>query len=421
MLEEWNRTAAEVPADRCIHELFEAQAARAPGAVAVRFEEESLTYRELNERANQLAHSLRRRGVGPEVRVGICLESSLEMVVSILAVLKAGGAYVPLDPRYPAERLAFMLADADVAVLVTEEGARGTLPVPAGLPVVSIDGARAEIAAERADAPALAAGPRHLAYVLYTSGSTGTPKGVAVEQRSVVRLVRGANYVELGEDEVILQAAPVSFDASTLEIWGALLNGGRLVLVPGTNPLLDELGRAIALHGVTTLWLTTGLFDALARDRLEDLAGVRQLLTGGDVVPVDAVARVRARFPALRLVNGYGPTENTTFTCCHTVDEAWSGGPVPIGSPVSNTRVYVLDAALRPVPIGVPGELYAGGDGVARGYLGRPGLTAERFVPDPFSARPGARCAWSRASGCARRRRWRTSWRTSPPCTRSPR
>ncbi|HYH81847.1 MAG TPA: amino acid adenylation domain-containing protein, partial [Longimicrobium sp.] len=391
VLEEWNRTEAEYPADRCIHELFEAQAARTPGAVAVVREGEALSYAELNARANQLAHHLRRRGVGPEARVGICLERGLELVVSLLAVLKAGGAYVPLDPGYPAERLAFMLADAGVAVLVTEEGARGALPVPAGLPVVSIDGARAEIAAERADAPALAAGPRHLAYVVYTSGSTGTPKGVAVEQRSVVRLVRGANYVELGEDEVILQAAPVSFDASTLEIWGALLNGGRLVPVPGTNPSLEELGRLIALHGVTTLWLTAGLFDAMARERLEDLAGVRQLLTGGDVVPVDAVARVRARFPALRLVNGYGPTENTTFTCCHTVGEAWSGGPVPIGSPVSNTRVYVLGAALRPVPIGVPGELYAGGDGVARGYLGRPALTAERFVPDPFSAQPGAR------------------------------
>ncbi|HEX2093879.1 MAG TPA: amino acid adenylation domain-containing protein, partial [Longimicrobiaceae bacterium] len=401
VLEEWNRTEAEYPAERCIHELFEVQATRTPGAVAVVYEGEALSYAELNERANQLAHYLRRHGVGPEVRVGICLERGPELVVALLAALKAGGAYVPLDPRYPAERLAFMLADADVAVLVTEEGARGALLVPAGLPVVSIDGARAEIAAERADAPALEAGPRHLAYVVYTSGSTGTPKGVAVEQRSVVRLVRGANYVELGEDEVILQAAPVSFDASTLEIWGALLNGGRLVPVPETTPSLEELGRVIALHGVTTLWLTAGLFEAMARERLEDLAGVRQLLTGGDVVPVDAVARVRARFPALRLVNGYGPTENTTFTCCHTVGEAWSGGPVPIGSPVSNTRVYVLDAALRPVPIGVPGELYAGGDGVARGYLGRPALTAERFVPDPFSNEPGARmyrtgdlCRW---------------------------
>ncbi|HEX9936859.1 MAG TPA: amino acid adenylation domain-containing protein [Longimicrobium sp.] len=391
VLEEWNRTETGYPADRCIHELFEEQAARTPGAVAVVCDGEALSYAELNVRANRLAHYLRRRGVGPEVRVGICLERGPELVVAILAVLKAGGAYVPLDRRYPAGRLAFMLADAGVAVLVTDEGARGALPVPAGLPVVSIDGARAEIAAERADAPAPAVGPRHLAYVVYTSGSTGTPKGVAVEQRSVVRLVRGANYVRLGEDEVILQVAPVSFDASTLEIWGALLNGGRLVPVPATNPSLEELGRAIAVHGVTTLWLTAGLFEAMARERLDDLAGVRQLLTGGDVVPVDAVARVRARFPALRLVNGYGPTENTTFTCCHTVGQAWNGGPVPIGSPVSNTRVYVLGAALRPVPIGVPGELYAGGDGVARGYLGRPALTAERFVPDPFSARPGAR------------------------------
>ncbi|HEX6036831.1 non-ribosomal peptide synthetase, partial [Longimicrobium sp.] len=229
-----------------------------------------------------------------------------------------------------------------------------------------------------------------LAYVIYTSGSTGTPKGVGVEHRSVVRLVRETDYAHLGPDETVLQAAPVSFDASTFEIWGALLNGGRLVLMPGAASSLDELGQTISRHGVTTLWLTAGLFGAMVDERVEHLAGVRQLLAGGDVLPVEAVARVRERFPHIRLINGYGPTENTTFTTCHTVDDAWTGGPVPIGSPIANTRVYVLDGRMRPVPVGVPGELYAGGDGVARGYLGRPALTAERFVPDPFGA-PGSR------------------------------
>jgi acyl-CoA synthetase (AMP-forming)/AMP-acid ligase II/acyl carrier protein len=214
---------------------------------------------------------------------------------------------------------------------------------------------------------------------------------VAVEHRAVVRLVRGAGYVAFGPGEAVLQAAPASFDASTLEIWGALLNGGRVVPLAAAAPSLAEIGGAVARHGVTTMWLTAGLFQLMARERLDDLAGVRQLLAGGDVLPPDAVRAVRERFPAMRLVNGYGPTENTTFTCCHTVGAEWDGGPVPIGTPISGTRAYVLDAALRPVPLGVAGELYAGGLGVARGYLHRPALTAGRFLPDPFSATPGAR------------------------------
>jgi amino acid adenylation domain-containing protein len=391
VVEEWNPIAAPLPAEGGIARIFEARAAAAPGAVAVVRGDESLPYGELNERANRLARVLRRRGVGAESRVGIFLERGVEMVVSILAVLKAGGAYVPLDPGYPAGRLAFMLADSAVAALVTEEKLRAALPAAPGIPVVSVDGERGEIARESAENVESGAGPRSLAYVVYTSGSTGTPKGVAVEHRSVVRLVRGADYADLGPDEVILQAAPVSFDASTLEIWGALLNGGRMAVVPGATPSLEELGQAIARHGVTTMWLTAGLFQVMVEERLEDLSGVRQLLAGGDVLPVEQVRKARDRFPALRLINGYGPTENTTFTCCHTVGEAWSGGPVPIGSPISGTRVYVLDASLRPVPAGVPGELCAGGHGVARGYLGRPAATAERFVPDPFSAEPGAR------------------------------
>ncbi|HEX2081820.1 MAG TPA: amino acid adenylation domain-containing protein, partial [Longimicrobium sp.] len=324
-------------------------------------------------------------------RVGICLERGMEMVVSLLAVLKAGGAYVPLDPAYPAERLAWMLADAGVAVLVTEDALRAARGAGEGVRVVSLDGERARIAARPVDDLRADAAANGLAYVMYTSGSTGTPRGVGVEHRGVVRLVRGADYARFGADEVMLQAAPVSFDASTLEIWGALLNGGRLVLMPGGAPSVEELGRALLRHRVTTLWLTAGLFQVMVEERLDDLRGVRQLLAGGDVLPVEAVRRVRDRFPALRLINGYGPTENTTFTCCHTVGDGWNGGPVPIGTPISGTRVYVLDRAGRPLPAGVPGELYAGGDGVARGYLGRPTATAERFLPDPFAGRPGAR------------------------------
>jgi amino acid adenylation domain-containing protein len=389
VLETWNRTDAEYPA-ASIHALFEEQARATPAAAAVVLGGETLAYAELNARANRLAHHLRGLGVGAETRVGLCMERGMEMMVSILAILKAGGAYVPLDLSYPAERLAWMLADAGVAVLLTD-GSSPCAHAAADARIVRLGAERAEIDACPADDVAGSAAPNGLAYVMYTSGSTGTPRGVAVEHRNVVRLVRGAGYADFGADEVILQAAPVSFDASTLEIWGALLNGGRVVLMPGRTPSVEELGRTIVGHGVTTLWLTAGLFQVMVEERLDDLRGVRQLLAGGDVLPVEAVRRVRDRFPSLRLINGYGPTENTTFTCCHTVGETWSGGPVPIGGPISNTRVYVLDAAMRPVPIGVPGELYTGGDGVSRGYLGRPALTAEKFVPDPFSAARGAR------------------------------
>ncbi|HSU17559.1 non-ribosomal peptide synthetase [Longimicrobium sp.] len=390
VIDELNRTEAPYP-HASLDALFAEQAARTPDAVAVVFGDDAVTYGELDARSNRFARHLRRLGVGHETRVGICLERGMELVVAILGTLKAGGAYVPLDPGYPAGRLAFMLADSGVAVLVTEEKLAASLPVSDGVATVRVDGDADAIAAESAEPAGSGAGPRSLAYVIYTSGSTGTPKGVAVEHRSVVRLVRGANYVALGPDEVILQAAPVSFDASTLEIWGALLNGGRMVMVAGANPTLEELGRAIVRHGVTTMWLTAGLFQVMVEERLDDLRGVRQLLAGGDVLPVEAVRRLGERIPGCRVINGYGPTENTTFTCCYPVPDGWSGTSIPIGRPISNTRVYVLDAALRPVPVGVPGELYAAGHGVARGYLNRPELTDERFVPDPFSAEPGAR------------------------------
>jgi aspartate racemase len=223
---------------------------------------------------------------------------------------------------------------------------------------------------------------------MYTSGSTGMPKGVAVTHRNVVRLVRGADYADLGPEQVWLQSAPISFDASTLEIWAPLLNGGRLALRDAGRASLDGLARAIARHGVTSLWLTAGLFHHMVDDRLEALRPLRQLLAGGDVLSPEHVRRVRETLPDLALINGYGPTEGTTFTCCHPVT-GLAGGSVPIGRPIANARVYVLDEEMQPVAPGVEGVLYAGGDGLARGYLGRPDLTAERFVPDPFSGRTG--------------------------------
>ncbi|MFL6293499.1 MAG: amino acid adenylation domain-containing protein, partial [Thermoanaerobaculia bacterium] len=376
VLVDWNDTA--VPFPGCsIPELFAEQAALRPDAVAVEQGDVRLTYGDLQERAERLARHLR---LQPEQRVAVLAERSPDLIVNLLAILQAGGAYLPLDPTHPQERRDWMTTDAGAIPLTLEETESELPRVP----------------------------PEALAYVMYTSGSTGTPKGVAVTHRNVVRLVRGADYAEM--DHAWLQFAPVSFDASTLEIWGPLLNGGRLVLFPGRIGSLEELARVIERHGVTSAWLTAGLFHEMVDGRLDGLRPLRQLLAGGDVISPDHARRVREAYPDLALINGYGPTEGTTFTCCHRIltMEETVGETVPIGHPIANSRAYVLDGRLDPrldpIPVGAWGELYAGGDGLARGYLGRPDLTAERFVPDPFGRkgerlyRTGDRVRW-RADG----------------------
>jgi amino acid adenylation domain-containing protein len=392
LLVEWNSTAREYPRDVCVHRLFELQADATPDAVALVHGGERLTYRDLDRRANRLARHLQELGVGPEVRVGVALERSGELVQALLAVLKAGGAYVPIDPASPERRLAATLRDAGAAVLVTEGPRRGGMDA-AAVRVVRLDADRERIAAASEERLPTRVYPESLAYVCYTSGSTGFPKGVAVPHRAVVRLVKGTGYARLDPEEVVLQFAPVAFDASTFEIWGALLNGARLVVAPPGALSLADLGRTIRDCGVTTLWLTAGLFHRMVDEQLEDLGHVRQLLAGGDVLSMPHVRRVIDRLPECRLVNGYGPTEATTFTCCYPVPRTLpeSCASLPIGAPIANARVYVLDPGLSPVPTGVPGELYIGGEGLARGYLGRPALTAERFLPDPFGVAPGSR------------------------------
>ncbi|HEV7515360.1 MAG TPA: amino acid adenylation domain-containing protein, partial [Thermoanaerobaculia bacterium] len=393
LLAEWNDSGA-VGGDfaPALHDLFAAQVARTPEALAVTCEGAALTYAELDRRAGRLARRLRALGVAPEVRVALLLDRSLARVTATLGILQAGGCYLPLDPTYPKERLAFLLGDSAAAVVLTETALLATLP-PTGVPVLCLD--REERAPEPAEdgmAPLPEVRPEALAYVMYTSGSSGTPKGVAVPHRGVVRLVRGAGYAAFGPREVFLQLAPYAFDAATFELWGALLHGGRLVMPPPGSLSLAELGGLLARHGVTTLWLTAGLFHQMVDENLEGLAGVRQLLAGGDVLSVPHVLRVIAELPGTRLINGYGPTEGTTFTCCFPV-----GGPedvgssVPLGRPLAGTWVYVADAQLSPVPAGVAGELLVGGAGLARGYFDRPGLTAERFVPSPFGGSPGER------------------------------
>ncbi|HEV3049932.1 MAG TPA: amino acid adenylation domain-containing protein, partial [Longimicrobium sp.] len=394
VLDEWNRTAAEYPADRCIHELFEAQAARTPDATAIRFAGAALTYAALDRAANRLADYLRRRGVRPETRVGICLERGMELVVAMLAVLKAGGAYVPLDPAYPAERLAFMLADSGAPLLLTR------LPLPQGLAsdaaeVVCLDADRARIEAESGEAPAAGVLPDNLAYVIYTSGSTGRPKGVLVPHRGLANVARGhARDLGVQAGDRVLQFASPSFDASVFEMVMALAAGATLVL--GTRETLapgPDLLRLLHDEEVTVATLPP---SALAVLPPAELPALRTLMTAGEACPAELVERWA---PERRFFNLYGPTEATIWSA--TAACASGGGRPPIGRPVANTTAYVLDPRGAPVPAGVPGELYVGGAGVSRGYAGRPGLTAERFVPDPFGAaggrlyRTGDRVRWS--------------------------
>ncbi len=371
--------------DKCIHELFAEQVKSDRNAIAVVFQGQELTYGELDDRANQLAKYLQQLGVKAEVLVGICLERSLDLIIGLLAILKAGGAYLPLDPTYPAERLAYMLADAKVSVLLTKQTILENLPQefqentkenPENI-IICLD----QVCLASADIDQVVVGAENLAYVMYTSGSTGKPKGICILHRGVVRLVKATDYVNFSPDEVFLQLAPYAFDASTFEIWGCLLNGAKLVLCPINQPSLEELGAVVNQYQITTLWLTAGLFQQMVDRQLENLKSLRQLLAGGDVLSVPHVRQVLANLPNCRLINGYGPTENTTFTCCYTVtDLEPSANSVPIGRAIANTQVYILDQNQEPVAIGISGELYTGGDGLARGYLNRPELTAEKFI-----------------------------------------
>jgi amino acid adenylation domain-containing protein len=392
VLVDWNRTATDYPREESVPALFEQVAASAPDRIALTCGEESLTYGELNRRANQLAHTLRGLGVGPDRLVGLMLDRSPDMMVATLGILKAGGAYLPLDPGYPAERLDLMLRDARPTVLLSEAGLAARLP-ESDAHLLCLDRDRDRIAAHSPESPGVALDPLNLVYVMYTSGSTGRPKGVAAVHRGVVRLVRRNDFADLGADRVFLQFSPVSFDASTLEIWGPLLNGGRLVLMPPGHASLEDIARVVRDQGVDTLWLTAGLFHLMVQERLGGLAPLRQLIAGGDALSAAHVEQVLRELPGCRMINGYGPTESTTFTCCATLglDLLRGRGSVPIGRPIANTRVYLLDRRLEPVPPGVPGELYIGGDGLVRGYHARPDLTAERFVPHPHAELPGER------------------------------
>ena len=386
LLVEFNDTRKEYPR-QCIHQIFESRVEQAPEATAIVFEKQEVTYRELNERANQVARRLRKLGVKPGAAVGILLERSVEMIVGLLGILKAGGAYVSFDTDSPELRLDFALREAGISVVLTQRSRRSLVRAD-GLQVICMDADWATVSTESRENLDDSCSPDELAYITYTSGTSGVPKGIEIRHRSVVRLLFGVDYVQLGPAQTFLQLAPLSFDASTFEIWGALLHGAKCVVFPPKIPEPHDLRDIIRNHHVTTLWLTSSFFNMLIDEAPNTLLGVRELLTGGEAVSPAHVSLAYQCLPEVQIINGYGPTESTTFACCYRIprEQTRSAVSTPIGRPIGNTQVYILDGDRNPVAIGVAGELYIGGDGLARGYLNRAELTAEKFVSNPFAA-----------------------------------
>ncbi|MGJ7519873.1 amino acid adenylation domain-containing protein [Variovorax sp. LT1P1] len=394
MLHEWNRPLLPRDDALTVHARFAAQAATHAARVALIGTANDAgtvawNYAELNAHAERMARRLQALGVAPGDAVGVMLERSPAAIAALLGILKTGAAYVPVQPDFPADRIDFMLGDAGVKVVVSQRVHAAAMP--AGMTALWIDEATADARALPPLQP-VTVDAEARAYVMYTSGSTGAPKGIEICHRAILRLVVDADYVDLRPDEPMLHAAPLGFDASTLEIWGPLLNGGCCVVHDEAMPTGAGLARTIDRHGVKTAWLTAALFNAIVDDNPQHLAGLRQLLTGGEALSVAHVRRALAALPGLTLINGYGPTECTTFAATHRIprDLPADARSVPIGRPITDTTLHVLTPTLELLPIGLVGELCIGGRGLAKGYLGRPDLTAERFVPDPFGG-PGDR------------------------------
>ncbi len=402
MVLEWNDTHTDYPRQTPIHHLVEVGATNQPHNIALVLDDgvtgtEWLSYGELDRRANRLARWLRSVGVGPDVRVGVLMERCLELVIGLLAIHKAGGCYVPMGPDYPPERLSFMRDDSRISVLFTHEVLRDKVPPGTDMPVFYIDSDWHRI--ESLDDSLV----RHwchadnLAYIIYTSGSTGRPKGVMVNHRSVVRLLRKTNYLNYHANHIYMFSGPAAFDVSTVEIWGPLVHCATLVVLAGQQVTVDFLATAILRHEINTAWLVTGLYHAMVDEKLDVLANLRCIETGGDVVRPGKSRQLLQRADEafehkLTLINSYGPTEGTVLVTRYAVTDAKQiGTQVSIGRPISNSHAYIVDRRLRPVPLGVAGELCCGGDGVTRGYLDRPGLTAEKFIPDAFSGQAGER------------------------------
>ena len=396
-LVEWNDTAADYPTDKCIHELFETQVVNNPDAIAVVFEDSQLTYAELNSKANQLAHYLvEEKHVTPDTLVGLCVDRSLEMIIGMLAILKAGGAYVPLDPDYPEARLVLMIEDAQLDTVLTQRQLADKIPVTTEQAVYLNDelilDKLAQYSTRNLSPNKSGLTAHHLAYVIYRSGSTGHPKGVLIAHQSVTSLVINNNFVELNDKTVILVNAPIAFDAATFEIWGGLLNGGKLVVQGERGVDLIRLGDLINKNEITVAWMTSGLFDVFSSLYKRKLPSLINLLVGGDVIKKQAVSNVRELNPDLNITNGYGPTENTVFSCCYPIPENVERlCSIPVGKSLSNRGTFILNEMLHVQPLGVAGELHVSGAGLARGYLNQPALTEEKFIANPFSDEPDAK------------------------------
>jgi amino acid adenylation domain-containing protein len=389
----FNDTAVPYPINKTITTLFEETVAHAPDAIALSFGEQQLTYRELEEQSNRVAHYLRKQGVKEGVLVPLCIERSIHLIVSILGILKAGGAYVPVDPSYPKDRIAWMLQDTGSKLVLTTSDQQALLAVEAAhATLIFVDNILDLLATMPAHPLVVTTDPDSLAYVIYTSGSTGRPKGAMVIHRNVTSLARGGNFVELNAADVLLSTGSPSFDATTIEYWGMLLNGGQLVLCP-EKKLLDNqlLKQEIRHRGVTKMWFTASWFNQLVDDDITIFEGLTAVMAGGEKLSEEHVRKFLAAYPATQIINGYGPTENTTFSLTWSIAAVVPGRSIPIGRPLGNRTAYILNNAMQLLPVGTPGELYVGGDGVSRGYLNQPELTAEKFVTDPFSELRGAK------------------------------
>ncbi len=389
VLVDWNSTRADFAEGCCLHELFEAQVERTPDAVAVVFENQWLTYGQVNARANQLAHYLKQRGVGPEKFVGICLERSLEMVIGVMGILKAGGAYVPMDPTYPKERVAFMIKDTQVSVLLIQERLKADLPEYDG-DVVCLDSDWEVIAKHDQQNPLHDVTVEDLAYVIFTSGSTGKPKGAMNTHRGICnRLLWMQDAYQLAESDRVLHKTPISFDVSVWEIFWPLLNGASLVVArPGGHQDSAYLAELIVQQKITVLHFVPSMLEVFLEQ--PGCGSVRLVICSGEALSVDLQERFFARFDA-ELHNLYGPTEASIDVTSWACERRSNRRSIPIGRPIANTQIYILDPYMQPVPIGMPGDLYIGGDGLARGYLNRPELTAEKFVVNPFIDHPKSR------------------------------
>ncbi len=383
----WNNTVVDFPKEQTIVTLFEEQVANNPDQIAVVFEENQLTYKQLNTMANQLAHYLsifkRDAHIPDNPLIAIVVDNSLETIVGLLAILKVGGAYVPIDPDYPEKRIHYILKDCAAPLLLTQSHMKDKS-------WFSLEGLETECLRVNVDEIDFANLPSKnivhksqatdLAYINYTSGSTGQPKGVKIPHQAVARLVKNTTYAQLDSKQTFLQYSSISFDAATFEIWGALLNSAKLVVMPVGRKDPSTLASILNRENITILWITSSLFNVMLEEHPASLRGVKQLLTGGEVLSVSHVEKALLLLPDTQLINGYGPTENTTFTCCYNITDQPYSNSIPIGRPIANTEVFVVDQDIQPVPVGVPGELITSGLGLARGYLNRPDLTREKFI-----------------------------------------